>query len=288
MNRRRTLQNIIGLASLFLLIALFCMVSPKIGRMTENEKKKTSSNIDAELYFDSEELRYDGVGILDLMEGVHARSADGKDLTDKVNATITSDGTLGRKTVRYMLIDDDCQISKKRTLVMENYRGPTLEVMSQLRLRADDLDDLINVLHESGLLSASDGYGADITGQVTCLREHQAGSEYKMTFRVINSYLDETEQTVKAHIYGEVKDPVIKLSQTELMLPLNSEFQPLSIVAFADDGSGNTAYDRIRIETSLNTAVPGSYRVAYELYSTDKTAKTTEVLKVKVLSGDNK
>lgn len=244
---------------------------------------QTSGTTSASLEFDSEELVYSGIGMLDLMEGVHATDSDGTDLTDEVNAVITADGTLTRKTVRYSVYGANGEVvTRQRSLLLQNYTGPTLEIAQPLQFNSAELSRLIDYLQEEDLLRAVDGYGMEITGQVTCVREHQGQQTYDLTFQVINQFQDSVERTVSATITGEVNNPSIQLVTDETQISVGTDFQPLAYVMSANDGSNGANLDQIQIDSTVNPNQPGRYRVTYQLYSSDHTAKTTAVLQVTV------
>lgn len=280
--RKRTLQNVVGFSAIILLAALFAVVF--FMEKNDTEEVVVTQEKLGTITFESSELVYDGMGKLDLMSGVSAKNADGEDVTDKIEAVITGDGTLNRKIVRYTLLDEKGNtVTEKRTLVMKNYKGPTLRIDDELVLKASDMKDLINVLKKSGKLSSEDGYGRDISSAVKCLREKKPNGEYEMEFSVVNSYDDSQTVTVMAKINGEVADPEIKLSEKEVKVRKGETFSPLSYVAMASDTVSDDAVRKIQVSSSVNTAEPGKYKVVYTLYSADKTAKTTATLKVSVL-----
>ena len=280
--RKRTIQNIVGVLAIVILAAFFAVVFI-------TEKNNTEEFVDTReklgsIIFESEELVFDGTGKLDLMSGVSAKNADGEDITDKIEAVITGDGTLNRKIVRYTFCDEKGNaVTEKRTLVMKNYKGPTLETDDNLVLKSSDLKDLINVLKKNGKLSSEDGYGRDISSSVKCMREKLPNGEYEMEFSVVNAYNDSQTATVTARISGEVADPEIRLAEKEVEIKKGETFSPLSYVVRASDTVSDDALRKIQISSSVNTDEAGKYKVVYTLYSADKTARTTETLKVIVL-----
>lgn len=277
--RRKWTLNLIGIAAVLALGAVIWL-SFQIPHSSQNHDS-VSQMSPATLEFDSEELVYTGSGMLDLMEGVRATDGDGTDLTAQVNAVITADGTLTRKTIRYSVYGQNGEVvTRQRSLLLQNYTGPTLEVTQPLQFDSEQLPRLIDYLQEGDLLRAMDGYGMEITGQVTCFREQQGQQEYSLTFRVINQFQDSVERTVSATITGDVSNPSIQLSTQEVQIPVGSSFEPLSYVLAADNGSGSANSGEIQIDSSVNTSQPGSYRVTYRLYNSDSTARTTQVLRV--------
>ena len=278
--KRTKIQNAVGVSAILLLALLIGFVFLQ-GEKTE--KKPEADKTSGKIIFESDELVFDGSGALDLMKGVTALDSDGKNATEKVDAIITGDGTLGRKIVRYTFVDLTGRlITEKRTLVMKNYNGPSLSVKDNLSLEAQDLKDLINVLAGRGLITAEDGYGRDITASVKVLREKKSEKLYVMKFSIINSYQDSREVTVNACIEGTVSDPEIRLSDDKITIRKTDYFDARKYIVYSSDGFAENVTEKIEIDSSVNTSQPGDYRVVYRLYSADKTAVTTKVLKVKV------
>ena len=151
--RRKLILNLIGLIAAVALAAILWLAfqTPHV----ENPQNTASQLPSATLEFDSEELVFTGSGMLDLMEGVHATDGDGTDLTHQVNAVITSSGTLTRKTVRYSVYGANGEVvTRERSLLLQNYTGPSLEVTQPLQFDSAQLPRLIDYLQEEDLLRA--------------------------------------------------------------------------------------------------------------------------------------
>lgn len=280
MKNKTLIKNLAGICAVALIVVMFLFIQ-KNGNNTNNIESTVPNTSVGTLTFETEEIVFDGSGKLDLLEGVYADDGNGNDVTSEVSTVITSAGTQTRKIVRYTFNDANGRIiSKTRTLVMKNYEGPSIFVKDELELTAEELDDIVNVLFDRDELWAKDGYGKDITGSVTCVREHIADEKYTVTFTVANDYLDSVKTVVSANISGAVKDPVIKLYHETVTLEKGDEFAPLQMVASVSNGSASN----IKIDSNVDEFVPGNYRVIYTLYSPDGTARTTETLHVNVVA----
>ena len=282
MNRRNNLiwKVMVGLAALICTVVLLILAAAR-DRQDETPARETKGT-GAEILFETEELVYDGEGMLDLMEGVSARDRDGNDLTDLVEVSLLADDRLTAKRIQYRLFDENgAEVARERKLVLSGYEGPKITAADPLELEASQLSDLIGVLKEQKALSAQDGFSRDITDQVTCKRKKVGTNTYEMRFQVRNQFQDSDEVTVTAHIEGEVKDPVITLYTDEAVLSVGSEWDPYAYLASADNGLGS-AVDQVQVEDAVNIGVPGSYRVVYKLDSYDHTAETEAVLRVTV------
>ena len=273
--------NIIGLTAVVATVGLIA-VSIYLSADKKQSDQIVAARHTGSISFDAAEITFDGTSALDLMEGVHADDGYGNDITSSVNAIITADGTQNRKTVRYTCFDaNGLNLSATRTLVMKNYSGPSLNVTQPLKLDASNLKDLITYMQTNNLLSAYDGFGRNITSQVTCQRELVSAGNYRMTFRVANDYQDEKTVTVNATVSGTVDDPTFELFSASTAVIMGRAFDPMNFVV-----SQSPSVGKIDIDSNVNTQIPGNYRVVYTAYSTDRSAKTTKTMQVTV-TGDS-
>ncbi len=273
--------NTIGVVASIVLTAflvfVFLFPSYNVPKVIE----ETSQN-QGDISFETEELVFDGTHILDLMEGVYIDDGNGNDITSEGSAIITAEGTINRKIVNYTCIDANGHtLTKKRVLVLENYTGPSIDVPNFLTLEADNLDNLIAYLQSENLLVAYDGFGKNITTNVSHQRELISNGNYKITFGVSNKYGDEKTVSVNAKINGKVNDPEFELYSDTISVRKDVVFEPLKYVVSQSSNVG-----KITTNSSVDTTVPGTYRVVYTAYSTDATAKISKVMEVTVTKGN--
>ena len=238
----------------------------------------------AEIQLDSEVLEYDGSGTLNLMEGVQAVGPEGEDLTERVQAILTGDGTLLEKQIRYSVFTEEGrETTVTRTLKMVGYTGPKLSVEDGLVLEAEDLPDLIQILTEQGDLTADNGFGQNAANEVSYTREKRGKGYYEVEFKLQNEYLDETSQTVEMWITGEVQDIELTLSQSSIQIAAGTEFYPQEWIETAHDPVHGDMTSQVQIENRVNLSQAGQYSVIYTLYSYDHTQKAEAVLRVEVV-----
>lgn len=281
-SKTRKIQNIIGIASAIALVVVFLISSIHSHFFVKALSYQTETPKDVGYFEFSGDLFYDGSQDLDLLSGVYADDGKGNDVTHTVNATITGDGTLTKKVVRYTFFDaNNKSVTQTRNLIMDNYTGPSIKVSTNIKITADDLDDIINVLQKNGWLSADDGYGNDITDTVSCLRELVSEDKYKLTFHVVNKFADAKSVSVQAEISGNVENPVLRLTNNEIVIRVGDSIDPYNYIESAEDGASSVVTN-VKVESTVNTNQAGSYKIVYKLYSPDKTALTTKVLRVRV------
>lgn len=273
----KTFFNLIGIVASILLIAFLFYVYVLPHDIAPEVAPKPAEKQGA-ITFETEELVFDGSHTLDLMEGVYVDDGYGNDITSEAGAIITAEGTLNRKIVNYICVDANGHtLTEKRVLIFENYTGPSLDVPRLLTLEAENLDNLIEYLQFEDALVAYDGFGKNITSQVTHQREMISPENYKITFRVVNEYGDEKTASVNAKISGDVKDPDFELYSDKVSVSKDAAFEPMKYVISQTSNVGN-----ITTESSVNTSVPGEYRVVYTAYSIDRTAKISKIMNVTV------
>lgn len=279
MRDKKHLLQLAGILALALLLALLTAASVQDDSAPRKEEKAEEIRIT----FSPEILTYDGQGDLNLLKGVYAEDADGKDLSANVEAVMTSSGTLNEKKIRYTVFaPDGTEATAVRTLKLEDYTGPELSVEENLKLEATTLEDLISYLKEKNLLTAQDGFGCDAADQVEWYREKVQRGVYNITFILKNRYLDSTQQTVRAMISGETADLELNLSESTITVLPGTEFDPMNYVAAAVDPEYGNLMERLSVSSTVNTMIPGTYTVVYTLTSLDQTQKAEAILQVKV------
>lgn len=279
--RQRWIYKAAGITAVFLFAGI---LAAAVFQDSKNRiSVKEESDALAVLEFESEELVYSGSGKLDLMDGVRAESSLGEDLTSQVSAVLTGEGTENKKTVRYTVFDSQGkEVSRTRTLLLKDYQGPQIQAEDSLELTAEDLENLIETLEKRGEIKGEDGFGMDITDQITWKRKKLSTGRYLLTFTLSNDYLDTVQKEAEAYIEGEPQDIQLTLAEDSVTIPLGAEFSPWDYVLAAQDPSFGSIADRIQISSSVDVSVPGNYYVVYTAESVDQTQTAEAVLRVTV------
>ena len=279
--RQRWIYKAAGITAVFLFAGILAAAVFQDSKNRISVKEETDAL--AVLEFESEELVYSGSGKLDLMDGVRAESSLGEDLTSQVSAVLTGEGTENKKTVRYTVFDSQGkEVSRTRTLLLKDYQGPQIQAEDSLDLTAEDLENLIETLEKRGEIKGEDGFGMDITDQITWKREKLSTGRYLLTFTLSNDYLDTVQKEAEAYIEGEPQDIQLTLAEDSVTIPLGAEFSPWDYVLVAQDPSFGSIADRIQISSSVDVSVPGNYYVVYTAESVDQTQTAEAVLRVTV------
>lgn len=274
----KKITYLIGIVSLLALVIILILSFKMTTENNDDDGQNSSEN--AKIIFEGD-LVYDGTGELDLLDGVRAIDEDGTDLTSNINAKIVLDGN--DQEIRYSVSGENGQIVyKERDLVLKNYQGPSIIANDHLSFDAKDLSNLVTVLNKQGELKGLDGFGKDITDQITYQREKVSDGIYQLTFTLNNIYLDSTSLIVKANISGTISDPVLELYRSSIEIDVGSSFYPEDYIEVANDENGNSVKDQVKISSSLNTMQPGVYNVSYQLTSSDNSVIVTKNLEVKI------
>ncbi len=284
MGSRRRGKQAIGVAALFLLLLLFLTAIYQERQVSLGQSGETRRDEERiVLSFEPEILEYDGSGPLDLMEGVTAIDPSGRDVTGEVQAVLTADGTGNEKKIRYSVFaENGAETTTTRTLRLEGYTGPQIQVQDPLELTAEDLDDLVHILANRELLTADDGFGNQVLSQVSWVRRRQAKGVYTIRFELRNDYQDAIQVTAEARISGQVSDIELELAQTRISIPTGSSFYPMEYVAAASDPQQGDLLSQVKYNSSVDPSRPGSYVVSYTLTSLDGTQEAEAVLQVTV------
>lgn len=236
-----------------------------------------------QIQWSPEILVYDGTSELDLMQGVLVTDEDGNDRTSDARAVLQNTEQLNQKMIYYSLNGYSEKLTDQgRMLLLENYTGPTIQVDSEVQLTVTQLGNLPGVLAERKQLEADNGYGKEITGQVSWYREKTAEGEYSIFFTVSNEFGDVATAQCRAYIDGVKDDIVLTLRQEQVSISQNEPFVPLDWVLEAEDANGENLIDGVEVEGTVNSSVPGNYTITYRLKSLDGRQCATRNLSVKV------
>ena len=281
MKRKLFFLHALGvLAAILLGVLLMYAVQQRPEQVNSALSQKTQK---CQIQWSPEILVYDGTSELDLMQGVLVTDEDGNDRTSDARAVLQNTEQLNQKMIYYSLNGYSEKLTDQgRMLLLENYTGPTIQVVSEVQLTVTQLGNLPGVLAERKQLEADNGYGKEITGQVSWYREKTAEGEYSIFFTVSNEFGDVATAQCRAYIDGVKDDIVLTLRQEQISISQNEPFVPLDWVLEAEDANGENLIDGVEVEGTVNSSVPGNYTITYRLTSLDGRQCATRNLSVKV------
>lgn len=281
MKRKLFFLHALGvLAAILLGVLLMYAVQQRPEQVNSALSQKTQK---CQIQWSPEILVYDGTSELDLMQGVLVTDEDGNDRTSDARAVLQNTEQLNQKMIYYSLNGYSEKLTDQgRMLLLENYTGPTIQVDSEVQLTVTQLGNLPGVLAERKQLEADNGYGKEITGQVSWYREKTAEGEYSIFFTVSNEFGDVATAQCRAYIDGVKDDIVLTLRQEQVSISQNEPFVPLDWVLEAEDANGENLIDGVEVEGTVNSSVPGNYTITYRLTSLDGRQCATRNLSVKV------
>lgn len=281
MKRKLFFLHALGvLAALLLGVLLMYAVQQRPEQVNSALTQKTQK---CQIQWSPEILVYDGTSELDIMQGVLVTDEDGNDRTSDTRAVLQNTEQLNQKMIYYSLNGYSEKLTDQgRMLLLENYTGPTIQVDSEVQLTVTQLGNLPGVLAERKQLEADNGYGKEITGQVSWYREKTAEGEYSIFFTVSNEFGDVATAQCRAYIDGVKDDIVLTLRQEQISISQNEPFVPLDWVLEAKDANGENLIDGVEVEGTVNASVPGNYTITYRLTSLDGRQCATRNLSVKV------
>lgn len=228
-------------------------------------------------------LSYNGIGTLDLAEGVTVTDTSGNLVDCDIFTSIKAGASSKNKIIEYSVEDaDGNRITAERTLKLgDNYHGPSIEVNGDIpTLTKEELNHITTLLIDSNLLKGDDGFGQDITSSITASvksTDNLNGSSI-VTLNVVNMLNDTVSKDISVSV--EIDGPILKLSTNRVTINRGSRFDALRYVEFARDKNGQSLSSRIRVSGSVDTNTPGEYSV--EIYATDYDGVKTPVQTLKV------
>ena len=281
MKRKLFFLHALGvLAAILLGVLLMYAVQQRPEQVNSALTQKTQK---CQIQWSPEILVYDGTSELDIMQGVLVTDENGNDRTSDARAVLQNTEQLNQKMIYYSLNGYSEKLTDQgRMLLLENYTGPTIQVDSEVQLTVTQLGNLPGVLAERKQLEADNGYGKEITDQVSWYREKTAEGEYSIFFTVSNEFGDVATAQCRAYIDGVKDDIVLTLRQEQISISQNEPFVPLDWVLEAEDANGENLIDGVEVEGTVNSSVPGNYTITYRLTSLDGRQCATRNLSVKV------
>lgn len=238
---------------------------------------------DYTIVFNSDLLIFDGTSELDLLEGVSLISPDGQPADNEIFAHITTGASLDQKIVEYSADTESGSVCASRGLRLENYSGPSITLPGTLpEIDESQTNSIIDYMPDDGSFFANDGYGNDITRAVSVSHAYDEDNPTLIhyTFTVTNLFNDTV--SVQADVSLGAAGPFITLKESEVTIARGSSFQPLVYVENAADADGNSLFDRINIEGTVDSNTPGTYILIFSVTTADGKSSPSKELKITV------
>ncbi|MCD2207455.1 immunoglobulin-like domain-containing protein [Listeria booriae] len=193
------------------------------------------------------------------------------DITVQANDVDTS--TVGEYHVTYKVTNSVGETTTK-TVTVTVLSKPIITAQDSTLYVGDTFDPLKDV-------TASDAKDGNITSSIA-IKENTVNTnvpgEYRVTYEVTNSISETTTKTIKVTVLSK---PVIVAQDTTLYV--GETFDPLKDVSASDAKDGNITSSITIKENTVNTNVPGKYKVIYEV-TNSVNEKTNKEVTVTVLS----
>lgn len=208
----RIITAAIAAVSLLLLLFLFIFAEPLAEKLTDGRGQDISLSLndagESCLLLKMDARSFDGNGIFDPMEGVTAIDVDGSDIRYKVAVAYTTKGLIHNKKICYTLYDANRQkLTAACTLVLENYSGPSIAMPEIEEIDIEDLDELFQILRNGGMIKGNDGFGKDVTSDITySYRLDEVSGEAELIFMLKNQFNDSCAETFKVQVNGLVTE----------------------------------------------------------------------------------
>ena len=216
-----------------------------------------------------------------LLDGVSAVDASDGDVTDSLVVESVR-GVVAEQsfTVTYAAFDAVGNVAKAtRTVYYKDYTAPRFSLSAPLIFRAGVTPDVFGAVH------AQDVFDGDLTRQVKGTlvageRRMPEQGEYTVEFRVTNSLGDTAYLTAPVELaenWGNgaqivLNEYLVYLKKGAAFIPENYPVElRVGAVSIPLNGSADAF---VSVESDVNTAVPGTYRVDYTATYGQQTAHT--------------
>lgn len=253
---------------------------------TESEHNEPETQIAAllQLSVPSKPMNYDGTAKLDLMDGVSVRDLSGIEQSDvKVFATLKSGSSRTEKIIEYSITDENGTLitTERRLRLSSNYTGPNIEILGTIPdIAEEELGSLVSLLTSENLILASDGFGNDVTSSITSAVKSQANAsdDSVVTLSIVNMLNDSFSTDVIVHTQPD--GPVLKLTTDKVTISVGDSFSFYEYISTAEDEEGNSLFNSISINGSVDPYTPGEY--VLEFYCTDSSGTSSPVKRLTV------
>lgn len=287
------LKTIIGIAAFVNLVALFVFQykTPSwLGGSGDAEDAPFVTEAEEEtdgIYLDvpSGPINYSGSGALSLLDGLYALNADGTVAEGVEIETTISEGTSRReKVVTYTAHTPSGNVlTAERMLYLGNrYTGPSISILGNMPFCYEgEAAEYADLLRENELVSADDGFGNDITDDITTsLKSYDASTEEAViTISAANQFGDvfATDVSVSMNRTGVV----LTLVTDAVTITQGESFDGTDYVKDCFDADGYSLFKSISEDGDVDTDTPGEYvltlycRDGDGVYSIERTLTVT-------------
>ena len=206
---------------------------------------------------------------LDELEGVSATDEEDGPLEVKVKDSTVNLEEPGSYTITYEATDSYNQTSEKTiTVTVLKDEAPVINAEDKTITQGTKFKPLDGVTAED----KEDGEIKDIEVVTNNVKENETG-EYEVTYKVVDSFNNETKKTITVTVVENQK-PVINARDKTIYL--NEEFDPLEDVTAIDPEDGKIKDIEV-IENNVKTEEIGEYKVIYQVEDSFGNVVTKEI-----------
>ena len=234
-------------------------------------------------------LNYSGEEELDkmIMNDVYLLGRDRQPLEDAdIRYELLPGESRLKRIIRYSVTLESGQtLTADRAMQLTTrYTGPNITLLGMLpAVDPSDASGYLEQLIQKTIIRADDGFGNDVTDQVTIEFESisEENSGVNMILRVENQIHDTFEKTLLVDATG-FNGVVLTLTANQITLQTGSAFEPMDYISEAHDAAGNDLMDHVAFESDVNTGNPGEYEVLYWTEDADGHLSPAKTLQVTV------
>ena len=206
---------------------------------------------------------------LDELEGVSATDEEDGPVEVKVKDNTVNLEEPGSYTITYEATDSYNQTSEKTiTVTVLKDEAPVINAEDKTITQGTKFKPLDGVTAED----KEDGEIKEIEVVTNEVKENKTG-EYEVTYKVVDSFNNETKKTITVTVVENQKPVINALDKT---IYLNEEFDPLEDVTAIDPEDGKIKDIEV-IENNVKTEEIGEYKVIYQVEDSFGNVVTKEI-----------
>ena len=294
---RKGLKLLLALAAAANLIALFVYHYELPARFRPNRSEAPQPTVSVETAPPIEEkfmipvipLNYSGEADLDemIMNDVYLLGRDRQPIEDAdIRYELLPGESRLKRIIRYSVTLESGQTltSDRSMQLTARYTGPNISLLGMLpEIDPAEESDYLEQLIQRAVIRADDGFGNDVTDQVSI--SFEGLSEENPSANLILRVENQIHDTFEKSLLVDVKDytgVVLTLNTYQITLQTGEHFEPMDYVSEAHDAAGADLKEHIMIDSDLDVRTPGEYEVRFWAEDADGYASPVKTLRVTV------
>ena len=227
--------------------------------------------------FEPETISYNGIGDLDLRQGVSLPGFTKHDLDNLVYVKIRTAGALSDKRVEYMAEKEGKRYRSVRDMHLTGYTGPKITMPQHIPdVTEEKIDSFGQLLLSEEDFKVDDGFGNDASTHMEVAAERSMTDSSLVHYSISIENVFGDRDRVNQDVILSGKMAVLALTDAQVFLKVGQIFEPRLYIARAETADGVPAMDAVKVSGNIDTSSPGFYEMTY--YLDDQQVRMTVVV----------